>query len=50
MLDQVGDIRDLYQAISIPTTYFIDSEGFIRKKVIGPMDKEMMYELVRSMN
>lgn len=50
VLDQEGEIRDLYQAISIPTTYFIDSEGFIRKKVIGPMDKEMMYELVKSMN
>lgn len=50
ILDQDGEIGNMYQAISIPTTYIIDSDGIIQNKVIGPMDKEMMYELVRSMN
>ena len=48
VLNQKGEIGKMYQAISIPTTFIIDSEGIIQNKVIGPMDKEMMHELVRS--
>ncbi|MFT4412854.1 peroxiredoxin family protein [Fredinandcohnia humi] len=48
LLDEAGDIGNMYQAFTIPTSYVIDSNGIIQKKIIGPMDKEMMYELVNN--
>ncbi len=48
MLDEQGDIGQIYQAYAIPTSYLIDSKGIIRKKIVGPMDKEMMNELINS--
>lgn len=50
VLDSKGDVSILYQAISIPTTYFIDSVGYIQHKVMGPMDQEMLEELVHGMD
>ncbi|MFE8696027.1 redoxin domain-containing protein [Cytobacillus sp. FJAT-53684] len=50
LLDQDGDVGDLYRAITIPTSYLIDSNGIVRKKIIGPMDKEMMNQLIESIN
>lgn len=50
LLDRSGEIGKTYQAITIPTSYFIDSKGIIRKKIIGPMDKEMMTELINNMD
>ncbi|MCM3567759.1 redoxin domain-containing protein [Neobacillus mesonae] len=50
LLDSTGEIGDAYQAFTIPTSYFIDSNGIIVKKIIGPMDKEMMTELMNRMN
>ncbi|MBM6618160.1 peroxiredoxin family protein [Bacillus suaedaesalsae] len=49
-LDITGEVGDTYQAFTIPTSYIIDSEGIIRQKIIGPMDKEMMNELINSVN
>ena len=48
LLDTNGEISDTYQAITIPTSYLIDSKGIIRKKIIGPMDKNMLVELINS--
>lgn len=48
LLDQAGDIGDRYQAITIPTSYLIDSKGIVRKKIIGPMDKDMMNQLIEN--
>ncbi len=42
-LDKDGRVGGIYQILSIPTSYFIDSRGIITNKVIGPMDEEMMY-------
>ncbi len=47
LLDRNGEIGRQYQAYTIPTSYFIDSNGIIVKKIIGPMDKEMMNEIVK---
>lgn len=38
--DQVGG--KMYQVLSIPTSYFIDSEGIIRNKFVGAMSYETM--------
>lgn len=50
-LDEEGDIGGgTYQAYTIPTSYIIDANGIIRKKIVGPMDKEMMTELINSVD
>lgn len=41
-LDKTGDIGEIYQAYTIPTSYVITPEGKIKQKIIGPMDEEMM--------
>ncbi|WP_019153184.1 TlpA disulfide reductase family protein [Robertmurraya massiliosenegalensis] len=50
LLDQDGDVGEQYQAITIPTSYVIDSQGTVQKKMIGPMDKEMMKQLTEDIN
>jgi peroxiredoxin len=48
LLDTKGKIGEIYQAITIPTSYIIDSTGVIQKRIVGPMDKDMMKELIKS--
>jgi peroxiredoxin len=48
LLDTKGEIGEIYQAITIPTSYIIDSTGVIQKRIVGPMDKDMMKELIKS--
>ncbi|WBL15677.1 peroxiredoxin family protein [Sutcliffiella sp. NC1] len=50
VLDVDGDIGAMYQAYSIPTTYVIDTEGFVQNKVIGPMSYEMMETMINNIN
>ncbi len=50
LLDQDGDIGSRFQAITIPTSYLIDSKGIVRKKIVGPMDKEMMNQLMENVD
>jgi peroxiredoxin len=50
LLDQDGDIGAQYQAITIPTSYLIDSQGIVRKKIVGPMDKDMMNQLIENVD
>jgi len=39
-LDRDGSIRDLYQLVGLPSTYFIDQSGIIRSVVVGgPMSE-----------
>ena len=47
LLDQSGDIADLYGIITIPTTYFIDSKGFIQNRMIGPIQKTEIEGLLK---
>ncbi|MCM3693412.1 peroxiredoxin family protein [Neobacillus niacini] len=49
-LDEEGTIGAQYQAFSIPTSYIIDSKGIITKKIIGPMDEDMMKNLTNEIN
>lgn len=50
LLDSSGEIGEAYQAFTIPTSYIIDSHGIIKKKIVGPMDKGMMTELIKSID
>jgi peroxiredoxin len=50
VLDSEGQVGQTYQAVTIPTSYIIDTKGVIQKKIVGPMDKEMMTELLQSVD
>ncbi len=49
LLDESGELGKEYRAVTIPTTYMINTEGVIHHRVVGPMDEEMMTNLVDSM-
>ncbi|EDL63176.1 peroxiredoxin family protein [Bacillus sp. SG-1] len=48
-LDEEGTQGTIYQAQTIPTSYMIDTNGTIQHKIVGPMNKDMMIQLVDSM-
>lgn len=43
LLDEDSNLSRQYQILSIPTSFFIDSTGVIRHKVVGTLSKEYMY-------
>lgn len=47
LLDKEGMIGPQYQAFTIPTSYIIDSNGIITKKVVGPMNEDTMINLTK---
>jgi thiol-disulfide isomerase/thioredoxin len=44
-LDEEGVAGTTYQAFTIPTSYILDEKGIITKKIVGPMDENMMKNL-----
>jgi peroxiredoxin len=49
-MDVDGDVGGEYRAFTIPTTYMIDTKGQIQHKIVGPMNEEMMGEMVAGMD
>ena len=49
LLDTEEKVNDQYEVVSIPTSFFIDEEGFIRKKVMGILDYEKMEETIKAL-
>jgi peroxiredoxin len=49
-MDVDGDVGGEYRAFTIPTTYMIDTKGQIQHKIVGPMNEDMMGEMVSGMN
>lgn len=49
-LDEEGIYGEVYEAVTIPTSYIIDSKGRITQKVVGPMDEKMMENLVKDID
>ncbi|MBS4195447.1 redoxin domain-containing protein [Lederbergia citri] len=48
-LDEAGEVADKYRIIPIPTSYLIGTNGVVQKKILGPMDEEMMVKLVKDL-
>lgn len=46
-LDQDGSVTRLYRAVSIPTSFFLNGEGVIVAKHIGPMTLSQMESYVK---
>ncbi|MBM7691390.1 peroxiredoxin [Peribacillus deserti] len=49
LLDSENEVNTTYKVISIPTTYFIDSNGVIKKKILGAMTKKDMTEQMNAL-
>lgn len=48
LMDTEGEQAKTFATITIPTTYVIDKNGIIMKRLVGPMSKERMIELASS--
>lgn len=48
-LDADDEIGKLYEVLTIPSTYFIDSEGNVQHRVIGPVDEQKIDEFMDNM-
>ncbi|MEX3745423.1 MULTISPECIES: redoxin domain-containing protein [Lysinibacillus] len=46
LLDQEREVSPQYNIMTIPTTYFIDSKGYIQRAISGPMDTDMLKSYV----
>ncbi|KMY46511.1 hypothetical protein AC622_14050 [Bacillus sp. FJAT-27916] len=46
LLDTKGKTGEAYQILTLPTSFFIDSSGIIRKKWIGPLDKNTLESIL----
>lgn len=44
LLDEKGTVAAEYEILSYPSTYFIDSDGVVRNKIVGALSKELMYK------
>lgn len=46
-LDRTGEVSELYQISSLPTSFFVDEQGIIQKVIIGgPMQEALIYRQV----
>lgn len=48
LLDTKGSISKEFQAVSLPTSYLIDSKGTVQKKIIGPLSQRLMKAFVKN--
>lgn len=44
LMDESGKVASQYDILSYPTSYFIDSDGVVRAKIVGGIKKEVMYK------
>lgn len=50
LLDKNNEVNKMYQVLSIPTSFFIDSKGVIRNQSIGLMQFEEMEKYTKDLN
>lgn len=49
-MDVEGDVGQKFQAVTIPTSYIIDTDGKIQNKIVGPMDENMIQDFISNIN
>lgn len=49
LLDEKSQVVTTYQALTIPTSYLIDSNGVIQNRMIGPMNYDWMKQATAAM-
>lgn len=50
LLDSKGAMGSVYQAVTIPTSYILDTEGRVQSKFVGPMDRATIENLISKIN
>ncbi|MGN7478815.1 peroxiredoxin family protein [Solibacillus silvestris] len=50
VLEIDGSVSYQYEIMTIPSTYMIDTEGKIQKKIVGPLDLDALRENVMQLN
>lgn len=50
LLDTENDAGEDYQVLTIPTTYFIDSNGYVQNAIQGPMNIDMLDAYVEALD
>ncbi|MDQ0270497.1 TlpA disulfide reductase family protein [Cytobacillus purgationiresistens] len=48
-MDREGKVSDEYEIVAYPTSYFIDSNGVIRNKVLGALNEEYMEKEIQKL-
>ncbi|KGR75027.1 TlpA disulfide reductase family protein [Ureibacillus manganicus] len=48
LLDKDGVVGNMYGILTLPTRYILDPEGGVIQKIVGPMNEQMMNEIVNS--
>ncbi|KGR89709.1 hypothetical protein CD30_15625 [Ureibacillus massiliensis 4400831 = CIP 108448 = CCUG 49529] len=48
LLDKDGVVGSMYEILTIPTSFIIDTDGGVFQKIVGPMNEQMMNEIVSS--
>lgn len=48
-MDVEGEVGQKFQAVTIPTSYIIDTNGLIQHKIVGPMDETMIQDFVSNL-
>ena len=49
LLDEKDQIGKLYEVLTLPSTYFIDSKGKVQYRIVGPLDEIKLVQYVRNM-
>ena len=49
LLDTKGKTGESYQVLTLPTSIFIDSNGIIQKKWIGPLDNKTLQSILSNL-
>ncbi|HSP20749.1 MAG TPA: TlpA disulfide reductase family protein [Planococcus sp. (in: firmicutes)] len=49
-MDENGEIGSLYQAVTIPTSYILDTQGRVQTKFVGPMDEATIEQIISTMD
>ena len=50
LLDEKDEVGRMYEVITIPSTYMIDTTGKIQHQIVGPLDKSALREYVLGLN
>lgn len=50
LLLESDDLIKTYEVLTIPSTFFIDSEGKVQKKIVGAINEEIIQESVKELD
>ena len=48
LLDKQDEVGDLYEVLSIPTTYILDQQGHLVERIVGPVDEAGLENIIET--